>query len=45
MRGQDRPHISPENTRNLSGSAYVDEALEQVVEACERASVGFCHRI
>lgn len=32
MRSQDRPHINPETTRNLSGSAYVDEALKQVAE-------------
>jgi hypothetical protein len=32
LRSQDRPHIDPEDPRKLSGSAYVDEALQQVPE-------------
>lgn len=30
LRAQDRPHVRAENTRNLKGSVYIDEALQAI---------------
>ena len=40
LRARDRPHVEAENTRRLTGSAYIDEALEVVQPNAHRWDFG-----
>ena len=46
LRPEDKPHISAEDTRHITGSAYLDEALQRVREHAEahRWDIGIGYR-
>ena len=45
LRAEDKPHIKPENTRKLSGSADVDKALRKIEPNAHRwdFAIGYQH--